>query len=176
MYAVVGTQKTNVASGLNGSYAAADLQQLISAGIDVIANPCPGGSYFGCQSGHNSSSDATRRTDTYTRLTDYIGTSLGAATGKFVGQLQTRQQQINAKTALAAFFQSLQDAGQIGTSTGAPAYNIALPGAQSSPSRIGLGYEDVDIQVTYLAVVEFFLVNFQGGATVFIPPASAQVN
>lgn len=176
MYAVVGTQKTNVASGLNGSYAAADLQQLISAGIDVIANPCPGGSYFGCQSGHNSSSDATRRTDTYTRLTDYIGTSLGAATGKFVGQLQTRQQQINAKTALAAFFQSLQDAGQIGTSTGAPAYNIALPGAQSSPSRIGIGYEDVDIQVTYNAVVEFFLVNFQGGATVFIPPASAQVN
>lgn len=173
MFGIVGTQKTNVANGQNASYAAADLQNLISAGIDVIANPCPGGSYFGCQSGHNSSSDATRRTDAYTRLTDYIGQSLGAATGKFVGQLQTRQQQINAKTALAAFFQSLQDAGQIGTSTGAQAYNINLPGAQSTPSRIGLGYEDVDIQVTYLAVIEFFLVNFQGGATVFIPPASA---
>jgi hypothetical protein len=173
LFGIVGTQKTSVANGQNGSYAAADLQNLITAGIDVIANPCPGGNYFGCQSGHNSSSDPTRRTDAYTRLTDYIGQSLGAATGKFVGQLQTRQQQINAKAALAAFFQSLQDAGQIGTSTGAAAYNINLPGAQSSASRVALGYEDVDIQVTYLAVIEFFLVNFQGGASVFIPPQSA---
>ena len=172
---VVGTQKTSNLTGVSGSYTQADLQSLIGAGIDVIANPCPGGSYFGAQSGHNSSSDATRNGDNYTRLTDYIAQTLGAASGKFVGQLQTQQQQLNAKAAIGAFFQSMQDAGQIGNSVGTTAYKVNLPGAQSSPARIALGYEDCDVFVTYLSVVEKFLVNFQGGQSVVLP-ASANPN
>lgn len=172
---VVGTQKTSNFTGISGAYTQADLQSLIGAGIDVVANPCPGGSYFGAQSGHNSSSDATRNGDNYTRLTDYIAQTLGAASGKFVGQLQTQQQQLNVKAAIGAFFQSMQDAGQIGTSTGGTAYKVTLPGAQSSPARIALGYEDCDVFVTYLSVVEKFLVNFQGGQSVVLP-ASANPN
>jgi hypothetical protein len=171
---VVGTQKTSNLTGVSGAYTQADLQNLIGAGIDVIANPCPGGSYFGAQSGHNSSSDATRNGDNYTRLTDYIAQSLGAASGKFVGQLQTQQQQLNVKAAIGAFFQSMQDAGQIGTSTGTTAYKVTLPGAQSSPARIALGYEDCDVFVTYLSVVEKFLVNFQGGQSVVLPASANQ--
>jgi hypothetical protein len=171
---IVGTQKTSNLTGVSGAYTQADLQNLIGAGIDVIANPCPGGSYFGAQSGHNSSSDATRNGDNYTRLTDYIAQSLGAASGKFVGQLQTQQQQLNVKAAIGAFFQSMQDAGQIGTSTGTTAYKVNLPGAQSSPARIALGYEDCDVFVTYLSVVEKFLVNFQGGQSVVLPASANQ--
>ena len=172
---VVGTQKTSNLTGVSGAYTQADLQNLIGAGIDVIANPCPGGSYFGAQSGHNASSDPTRNGDNYTRLTDYIAQTLGAASGKFVGQLQTQQQQLNAKAAIGAFFQSMQDAGQIGASTGGTAYKVNLPGAQSSPARIALGYQDCDVFVTYLSVVEKFLVNFQGGQSVVLP-ASANPN
>ena len=172
---VVGTQKTSNLTGVSGAYTQADLQALIGAGIDIVANPCPGGSYFGAQSGHNSSSDPTRNGDNYTRLTDYIAQTLGAASGKFVGQLQTQQQQLNVKAAIGAFFQSMQDAGQIGSSTGATAYKVTLPGAQSSPARIALGYEDCDVFVTYLSVVEKFLVNFQGGQSVVLP-ASANPN
>jgi uncharacterized protein len=172
---VVGTQKTSNLTGVSGTYTQADLQSLIGAGIDVIANPCPGGSYFGAQSGHNASSDPTRSGDNYTRLTDYIAQTLGAASGKFVGQLQTQQQQLDAKAAIGAFFQSMQDAGQIGAATGGTAYKVNLPGAQSSPARIALGYEDCDVFVTYLSVVEKFLVNFQGGQSVVLP-ASANLN
>ncbi|MGB8843396.1 MAG: phage tail protein, partial [Aliidongia sp.] len=168
LFGVVGTQKTGPASNGNSAYAYADLQQLISIGLEVIANPCPGGSYFGAQSGHNSSSDATRNTDAYTRMTDYISTSLGAATGVFVGQLQTPQQQLNAKAAINAFFQSLQDAGQIGTATGAAAFKVTLDASNNPAARVALGYEQADIQVTYLNVVEKFLVNFQGGGSVQI--------
>jgi uncharacterized protein len=168
LYGVVGTQKTGSGSAGNGAYAYAELQQLIGGGIEVIANPCPGGSYFGAQSGHNSSSDATRNTDAYTRMTDYISTSLGAACGVFVGQLQTAQQQLNAKAALNAFFQSLQDAGQIGTSSGSTAYKVTLDGTNNPANRVALGYEQADVQVTYLNVVEKFLVNFQGGGSVLI--------
>jgi hypothetical protein len=168
LFGVVGTQKTGSGAASNGAYAYAELQQLIGGGLEVIANPCPGGNYFGAQSGHNSSSDATRNTDAYTRMTDYISTSLGAATGVFVGQLQTAQQQLNAKAAINAFFQSLQDAGQIGTSTGTTAYKVTLDSTNNSPARVALGYEQADIQVTYLNVVEKFLVNFQGGGSVQI--------
>jgi uncharacterized protein len=175
LFGIVGTQKTGPASNGNSAYAFADLQQLIGGGLDVIASPSPGGNYFSAQSGHNSSSDATRYTDAYTRMTDYIATSLGAATGVFVGQLQTAQQQLNAKAALGAFFQSLQDAGQIGTSTGATAYNVTLDSTNNPASRVALGYEQADIQVTYLNVVEKFLVNFQGGGSVQIASAPSAI-
>ena len=175
LYGVVGTQKSGQASATTNAYTMADLQTLGGVGIDVIANPCPGGSYFGAQFGHNSSSDATRHGDNYTRLTNYIAQTLGVAGGKFIGQLQTAQQQLNVKASLGAFFQSMQDSGQIGTSTGATAFKVNVPGAQSSPARIALGYEDVDVFVTYLSVVEFFNVNFQGGQSVVLP-ASANPN
>src|SRR5581483_1391491 len=50
MEGIAGTQK----SFANQQYADADLQQLVSAGIDLITNPVPGGAYFGARVGHNS--------------------------------------------------------------------------------------------------------------------------
>jgi hypothetical protein len=166
LFGVVGTQRSS--SPANGVYAYAELQSLIGGGIDLIANPSPGGNYFGAQAGHNSSSDPTRNTDAYTRMTNFIATSLGAATGAFVGQLQTPQQQLNAKASLDDFFAGLQGQGQIG------AFNVKLDATNNPPARVALGYEQADIQVTYLNVVEKFLVNFQGGGSVVIAAATNQ--
>ncbi len=164
LFGVAGTQRSS--SPANGVYAYAELQSLIGGGIDVIASPSPGGTYFGAQSGHNSSSDQTRNTDAYTRMTDFIAASLGAATGKFVGQLQTPQQQLNAKASLDGFFAGLQGQGQIG------AFKVTLDASNNPQARVALGYEQADIQVTYLNVVEKFLVNFQGGGSVTIATAT----
>jgi phage tail sheath protein FI len=160
LFGIVGTQRSS--NPANGVYAYAELQSLIGGGIDVIANPSPGGNYFGAQAGHNSSSDPARNTDAYTRMTDYIAASLGAATGRFVGQLQTPQQQLNAKASLDNFFAGLQGQNQIG------AFKVTLDATNNPPARVALGYEQADIQVTYLNVVEKFLVNFQGGGSVVI--------
>ena len=57
------------------------------AGIDVISNPQPGGSFWGVRGGHNSSSDAATNGDNYTRLTNYIAATLSSGMGLYVGQL-----------------------------------------------------------------------------------------
>jgi hypothetical protein len=48
LYGVIGSQKSGLpGSGQSTSYSSAELSSLLSAGIDVIANPQPGGSYWG---------------------------------------------------------------------------------------------------------------------------------
>ncbi|MDV6321125.1 hypothetical protein, partial [Chromohalobacter sp. HP20-39] len=85
IYGVVGTKK----SYANQTYSSAELQSLIQAGIDLITNPVPGGSYFGCRAGHNSSSNSLTQGDNYTRMTNYIASTINAGMGKYVGQLQS---------------------------------------------------------------------------------------
>ncbi len=49
LYSVIGSQKSGTpGSGQSTSYSSADLAVLLGAGIDVICNPQPGGSYLGC--------------------------------------------------------------------------------------------------------------------------------
>ena len=53
LYGVIGSQKSGTpGSGQSTSYSSADLAVLLSAGIDVIANPQPGGSFWGVRGGH----------------------------------------------------------------------------------------------------------------------------
>ena len=57
LYGVIGTQKSGQPGlGTATTYATADLSVLLGAGIDVIANPQPGGAFWGVRGGHNSSS------------------------------------------------------------------------------------------------------------------------
>src|SRR5262249_25666309 len=65
---IVGTQK----SATNTQYMVDDLTTLNLAGFDVIANPSPGGAYFSCRLGHNTSSNPAVRGDNYTRMTNFI--------------------------------------------------------------------------------------------------------
>ena len=90
LYSVIGSQKSGTpGSGQNASYSSADLAVLLGAGIDVISNPQPGGTFWGVRGGHNSSSNAAINGDNYTRLTNYIAATLAAGMGLFVGQVIT---------------------------------------------------------------------------------------
>lgn len=161
---VVGTQKS-----LTGApYTSADLQILALAGIDVICNPEPGGAYFGCRNGRNTSSNAVIHGDNYTRMTNYIATTLNTSMGYYVGQLQTPAVQRQAKVTLDSFLQNLQDQGLIGSSDGTTAYSTKLDGTNNPQSRVALGYMQADVQVKYFSVIEYFLINLEAGQSVQI--------
>jgi hypothetical protein len=90
IYGIIGSQSLGQPfSGETSSYSAADLATLLSAGIDVITNPQPAGSFWGVRGGKNSSSDIARNGDNYTRLTNYIARTLALGMGKFIGQVIT---------------------------------------------------------------------------------------
>ena len=88
IYGVIGSQRTGgPGSGQSTTYSSADLSALLSAGIDLICNPQPGGSYWGVRGGLNTSSNAAINGDNYTRLTNYIAETLAAGMGLYVGQV-----------------------------------------------------------------------------------------
>lgn len=161
---VVATQKTYT----NGTYSAADLQQLAIAGIDLITNPVPGGSYFGCRLGHNSSSNPMTNGDNYTRMTNYIAYTLNAGMGKFVGMLQSATVRNQALSTISAFLNNLQQQSMIGDPNGGPSYSVQIDANNNPTSRVSLGYMQADVKVKYLAVIEKFLINVEGGVSVQI--------
>lgn len=164
--AIAGTQKT----AANQLYAQADLQQLAQAGIDVIANPSPGGAYFSCNLGQNTSSNPLTQDDNYTRLTNYIASTINASGGKNVGQNQTAQQRQDAQAQISSFLAALQTAGMIGNanSPGSNAYSVEIDAGNNPQSQVALGYETGTVMVQYLSTVRYFLVNLTGGSTVVI--------
>lgn len=168
---IVGTQKTSA----NQTYSAADLQSLGIAGIDVITNPVPGGSYFGCRFGHNSSSNPMTNGDNYTRMTNYIAYTLNAGMGRFVGMLQSATVRQQAQATIAAFLGNLQQQNMIGDPNGGPCYSVQIDANNNPSSRIALGYMQADVSVKYLAVIEKFLINLQGGTSVQINKQTTQL-
>jgi hypothetical protein len=172
IYGVVGTQK----SYTGVPYTNAELQVLAQAGIDVVCNPVPGGNYFGCRNGRNTSSNASIHGDNYTRMTNFIAFTIASGVGKYVGTLQTESQQRKAKVTLDSFFANLQQQGLIGDVNGPNAWKVQLDKNNNPFSRVSLGYEQADIQVTYQSVTEYFLVNMQGGQTVSIDRTTTAVS
>lgn len=164
LYGIVGTQKSS--AGL--VYSGAELQALGQAGIDVITNPVPGGSYFGARFGHNSSSNPVTNGDNYTRMTNYIAYTINAGMGRFVGQLQSPSVRRSAKATLDYFLSNMQQQQQIGTADGSPCFQVVLDNSNNPPTRVALGYMQADVRVTYLSVIEKFLVNLEGGQSVQI--------
>jgi hypothetical protein len=164
LYGIVGTQK----SAANQVYSTAELQALIQAGLDVITNPVPGGYYFGARCGHNSSSNAVTHGDNYTRMTNYIAATLNAGMGQFVGLLQTPDVRRQAKATLDAYLSNLFQQGQIGTADGSPCFQVVLDNSNNPSSRVALGYMQADVKVIYLSVIEYFIVNLEGGQSVQI--------
>jgi Bacteriophage tail sheath protein len=162
MLGVVATEKTK--TGL--PYTAADLQELALSGIEVITNPCPGGNYFGCRSGRNASSNAVIHGDNYTRMTNYLATTLERGMGIYVGQLQSRkpndETRRRAKATLDAFLTAMVQQNQIDE------FQVVLDRSNNPDQRIALGYMQADVKVVYLSVVEYFLINLEGGQSVEI--------
>jgi hypothetical protein len=169
--AVVGTQKST--SG--ASYSTADIAALVQGRVDVICNPVPGGSYFGPRIGRNSSSNGATRGENYTMLTNFIVASLKPVVGKVVGQLQNPTQRRQAKSMLDDFFSGLASEGVIGTADGSQPWQVTLNSTNNPPSQVAAGIETIAIKVIYQSVIEFLIVNLEGGQTVTIESSGAQL-
>ena len=172
MQGIIGTQK----SLLNQQYSLAELQAITAARADLICNPCPGGSYFGARFGRNTSSNSAINGDNYTRMTNYIASTLNAGMGIYIGQLQTPDVQKAARATLNYFLQNLYQQGMIGASDGSTPYKVILDSTNNPQSRVSLGYMQADVQVVYLSVISIFLVNLMGGQTVSVTLQSSTPN
>jgi hypothetical protein len=170
---IVGTQK----SMQNQVYSGAELQVLGQAGIDLITNPVPGGSYFGPRFGRNSSSNAVINGDNYTRMTNYIVYTLNAGMGRFVGFLNEANPpnpqlptdvELQAGETLSAFLDGMQKQKMIGP------YGVKCDPGNNPADRVGLGYLQADVQAQYLSIVQFFIVNMEGGQTVNVTIGQTQ--
>ncbi len=164
LYGIVGTQKTYA----NQVYSNAELGQLANNGLDVITNPCPGGQYYGVRIGHNTSSNVVINGDNYSRLTNYIAYTLNTVAGKYVGQLQTTTERLNARNTIQAFLSNMLQQGMIGDVNGGPAFQVILDATNNPSSRVALGYQQADVKVVYLSVIEYFVINVEGGQSVQI--------
>ena len=141
----------------------------------MVTNPVPGGNYFGCRIGHNTSSNTATNGDNYTRLTNYIASTINAGMGRFIGRLQTPSERREAKVTLESFLANMEQQGQIGTANGDISYSVRLDDSNNPKSRVALGYQQADVKVIYLSIVEKFLVNVEGGQTVTVERISTEL-
>ncbi len=167
LYGIIGSQKSGTpGSGQSTSYSSADLTALLGAGIDVISNPQPGGSYWGVRGGHNSSSNPAIDGDNYTRLTNYIAATLAAGMGTYVGQVINADLFRRIRATQLSFLQNMLNQGLLGSTDGSLPFNVVCDTSNNPAGRTGLGYVQSDAQVQYQGINEKFIVNLEGGQTV----------
>lgn len=158
LFSIVATQRVK----LNRPYSDAELQALGQAGIDVIANPVPGGFYYGPRFGRNSSSNPSIRGDHHTRLTNYIAATLDKGMGIYVGEPNSPETRQRAKVSVDSLLQAMRDLGMIED------FKSVCDESNNPPDRRGVGYLQLDLQVRYFGIVETLLANLEGGSTVQI--------
>ncbi len=167
LYGVVGTQRAGTpGSGSASGYSTAELTALLGAGLDVIANPQPAGSFWGVRGGHNSSSNAATNGDNYTRLTNFIAQTLSTGMGQYVGQVINAGLFRRIRSTQLSFLQALLGQGILGSTDGAQPFTVICDLSNNPPSRTSLGYVQSDAQIQYQAINERFIVNLEGGQTV----------
>jgi phage tail sheath protein FI len=167
IYGVIGSQRTGTpGSGQSTTYSSADLGALIAAGIDLVCNPQPGGSYWGVRGGHNTSSNAATDGDNYTRLTNYIAETLAAGMGQYVGQVVNSSLFQNIRATQLSFLNNMYGQGLLGSTNGSLPFSVICDTTNNPLSRTSLGYVQSDAQIQYQAINERFIVNVEGGQTV----------
>lgn len=167
IYGVIGSQRTgSPGSGQSTTYSSADLGVLLSAGIDVICNPQPGGSYWGVRGGINTSSNAATNGDNYTRLTNYVAETLAAGMGLYVGQVINSALFQNIRATQLSFLNNMYSQGLLGSADGSVPFSVICDTTNNPASRTSLGYVQSDAQIQYQAINERFIVNVEGGQTV----------
>ena len=169
VYGVIGSQTSGQPqSGETSSYSSVDLATLFSAGIDVISNPQPAGSFWGVRGGRNSSSDVSRNGDNYARLTNFIAQTLSAGMGKYVGQVITASLFQNIRGTLLSFLQNMLSQGLLGSTDGTLPYSVICDSSNNPLSMTGLGYVQANVQIQYQSINEKFIISLEGGQTVQI--------
>ena len=166
---IVGSQKSGLASsGQALTYSSAELQALFTAGIDVICNPAPGGSYWAVRNGHNSSSNAVISGDSYTRMTNFIAETLAAGMGGYVGSVINSTLLSNIRATLLGYLSNLVQQNILGSTNSSLPYAVVCDASNNPQSRTALGYVQADVQVQYQGINEKFIVNLQGGQSVTV--------
>nr|WP_199065115.1 hypothetical protein [Chromobacterium sp. ASV5] len=168
MPGVIGTMRTLAQQ----PYSLAEIGAINGARLDVITNPCPGGNYYGHRSGLNCSSNPATNGDNYTRMTNFLSLTLAGAFGWVVGQLQTPDLRRQVQSTISSFLQNLQQQGMIGDANGGPAFSVQIDKSNNPDSRVALGYMQADVQVKYLSVTRYFLINLEAGQSVSITVAN----
>lgn len=168
IYNVVSTQRTKLAR----PYSEADLQTLGQAGIDVMTNPVPGGAYFGMRLGRNTSSNPVVRGDNYTRMTNFIASTLDRGMGRFIGRLNSARVRGQAKVTLDAFLGAMMPLNPATEDGMIEDFETKVDESNNPPNRRALGYLQADVQVRFLGIVEWLVVNLEGGQSVQITRAA----
>lgn len=170
LYGVVGSQKSGVPGGnLMGLYSSAELQTMFLAGIDVIANPQPGGNFWGVRAGHNSSSNPAVNGDNYTRMTNYIASTLNAGMGRYIGRVINADLFRQIKATLLDFLRGMQQQGMLSVGVdGALPFSVICDASNNPAARTALGYVQADVQVRFMAINEKFIINLEGGQSVAV--------
>ena len=169
LFGVVASQRSGApGSGQAATYSDAELTALVQAGIDVVVNPVPGGSYWGVRFGRNASSDAGTHGDNYTRLTNFIAKTLLAGMGRYVqevvnGTLLDRIRATQLEFLMALFGQSI-----LSSVDGTLPFSVVCDTSNNPPERLGLGYAASYAQVRYGPIADFINLELEGGQTVQI--------
>lgn len=168
---IVGTQS----SVLGKKYEYSDFSALATARMDVITNQSPGGSYFSMRLGINTSSNPIIIDDSYPRNIYYLAKSIEVIAGQYIGANQTITERRQARTSLMQFLQLQQDVGIIYEPDGSQAYQVVLDTTNNTPTSAALGYQNAYVKAAFGAIVRYFVINLEGGASVTIsttPPNS----
>jgi hypothetical protein len=174
LYGIAGSQKSGlVGTGTLTAYTSSEILAIELARLDVIANPSPGGSYWAVQVGHTTSSNAANWNEQYVMLTFYFAKSLNAALGRFVGEPITPTLMQNARATQLSLLSVAKSAGLIGTIDGTPAYSVVCDASNNPRTQTGLGFLKSAARIAYQGIVEQFLVDLEGGATVTIQSSGA---
>ena len=181
IYGVVGTQKTGQANSTTvQAYSTADLSQLFAAGIDVMANPSPGGFYFSFGRGCNTATNNAVNGDNYTTMTNFIAKTLLAGMGLYVGQPITSSLTQAITATLQAFLGNLQNQGILSPlSSGANCFTVvcSAPGTGNNPlTSTSLGSCNASVQVQYESILLFLVISLQGGQGVAITTNTTVAN
>jgi phage tail sheath protein FI len=169
LYSVIGSQRSGIpGTGQSSTYSETELQTLFLSGIDVIANPQPGGAYWGVRCGHNTSSNPATYGDNYTRMTNFIAATLAAGMGQFVGQVINSGLFQKIRSTQLSFLQALLSQGILGSIDGQLPFSVICDTSNNPLSRTSLGYVQSDAQVQFQGINEKFIVNVEGGQTVVV--------
>ncbi len=172
MSGIIDTQKTYD----QRIYSDADLQLLMTTGIDIVTKPIPlSPNLFGVRLGCNTSANPVTKFDNYPRMVNYLARTMVAGMGLFIGQPQTPDSQRSARDTLMTFLSNLQQIGWIGTLDGSPAFSVILDSSNNPQDQVALGFMQTDVQVVLFSIIQQLVINLQAGGNVKIQVLPPQV-
>jgi hypothetical protein len=170
LFGIVGSQRlgTPGTQQLN-YYSTAELTAIIGARLEVVTTPSPVGFIWAARVGHNASSNASINGVNYSRMTNYIASTLNAGMGQYVFQVVTPALFKNIKATLVNFLSNLLGQNLLSLQPdGSMPFTVVCDNSNNPQSRTSLGYVQADIAVVYQAINEKFIINVQGGTTVVL--------